>query len=204
MKSTATHAAADRSEKAVSGAAAALVSKDQIRRLILEAGAAHRRQASLGLADEPFDAWRHGALYDAVRKTSFRALGQHEFGLALNHFERLAGKPVSTVWGRANHAIALRESSPEGDRRRAEFKLTEACEEVAPAFNGSAEEALAYAVVLLRTIHRTDLPSASAKQLWQVMFTLRNRAASRLRKQARGVPVDTAALNNAPETGAGE
>lgn len=194
----------NKSELAVKGAAAAQVSKEQVRSLILEAQAAWRRQSELGLCEEDFDAWRHGALYDAVRKTSFRAVGQSDFGKALNHFERLAGKTPSTFWGRANHAIAARETGPEGDRRRAEHKLLEACDQVKAAFADDAEQALAYACVLLKTIHRTDLPAATAKQIWQVMFTLRNRAAARIKKAAHGVPVDRAALANAPETGAGE
>jgi hypothetical protein len=172
------------SDKAIQGAASAPVTPAEVRRLILEAQAAWRTQCSLGLADEDFDAWRRGSLYDALRKTSFRAVGQHEFGLALAHFEKLAGREPSTRWGRANHAIAAREAGPEGDRRRAEHVLRETCAAVAPAFHGSPEQALAYALSLLRRIHRTDLPHAAAKQIWQVKFTLSNRAKAHARKLA--------------------
>lgn len=194
----------DRSEQAVKGAAGAPVSKEQVKRLILEAQAAHRKQCELGLCEEGFDAWRHGALYDAVRKTSFREVGQHEFGVALNHFEKLAGKAPSTFWGRTNHAIAQRELGAEGDRRRAEHKLLETCEDVKAAFDNDASQALAYAVVLLRTIHRAELNTATAKQIWQVLFTLTNRAKARLKKQQRGVPVDLAGVANEQEVGVGE
>ena len=47
------------------------------------------------------------------------------------------------------------------------------------AFNNDAEQALAYACVLLRTIHKTTLDKATGKQVWQVMFTLKSRAAKR-------------------------
>ena len=179
----------DKSELAVRGAAASPVTGEEVKRLILEAQAAWRRQSELGLCDEPFEAWRHGALWDAVRKTSFRAVGQHEFGIALGHFEKLAGREVQTRWGHTNHAIAQREGTQEGDRRRAEYKLRQQCEACKEAFNNDPEQALAYACVLLRTIHKTTLDKATAKQVWQVMFTLRSRSAKRLAKAAPVNPV---------------
>jgi hypothetical protein len=172
----------NKSDKAVLGAAASPVTGVEVKRLILEAQSAWRTQSALGLCDEPFEAWRHGALYDAVRKTSFRAVGQKEFGLALAHFERLAGKEPDTRWGHANHAIAQRESGPEGDRRRAEYMLRKECETVKDAFRGDPGQALAYALTLLRQIHKTDLPRATAKQIWQVKFTLSNRAKAHAKK----------------------
>lgn len=172
----------DKSELAVKGASEALVSKEEIKRLILEAQAAWRTQSSLGLCDEPFDAWRHGALYDAVRKASFRAVNQHEFGIALGHFEKLAGKEPNTNWGRTNHAIAKREDGPEGDRRRAEFCLRRECDTVKDAFNSDPGQALAYALVLLRKIHKVTLDKATGKQVFQVIFTLRNRAKAHAKK----------------------
>lgn len=171
------------SDKAILGAAQSLVTPAEVRRLILEAQAAWRAQCALGLADEDFEPWRHGALYDALRKTSFRAVGQHEFGLALAHFEKLAGKEPATRWGRSNHAIAAREATPEGDRRRAEYCLRETCSTVSGCFHNDPGQALAYALVLLRKIHKTDLQHASAKQIWQVKFTLSNRAKAHARKE---------------------
>lgn len=193
----------NKSDKAVLGAAQALVSKEEIKRLILEAQCAWRMQCQVGLCDEEFDAWRHAALYDAVRKTSFRAVGQAEFGKALGYFEKLAGREPNTRWGHTNHAIAQRESGPEGDRRRAEYKLRETAEQVAGAFGDEPEQALAYACVLLKTIHHTDLPRATAKQIWQVAFTLRNRAAARLRKQTSAAAA-AAAAESTIEIGVGE
>ena len=176
----------NKSEKAVFGAAASLITKAELKRLILEAQAAWRMQCSLGLCEEEFEPWRHAALWDAVRKTSFRAVGQKEFGLALAHFEKLAGREPNTNWGHVNHAIAQHETSPEGDRRRAEYVLRKTCLEVKDAFNGQEGEALAYALVLLRKIHKTDLTHASAKQIWQVKFTLSNRAKAHMKKAEAG------------------
>jgi hypothetical protein len=182
----------DKSDLAVRGAAAAPVTGAEVKRLILEAQAAWREQTRLALTDDAFEVWRHAALWDAVRKTSFRAVGQHEFGIALGYFRRLAGKEAAGSgaasraggWSGTNARIAERESGAEGDRRRAEWKLRKTCEEVKEAFNGDPEQALAYACVLLRTIHKTDLQHATGKQVWQVMFTLKSRAAARTNKQS--------------------
>lgn len=171
-------------EKLITEMAAQPVTKIQVRDMILEAQAAWRKQAELGLAEEPFDAWRHGALYDVCRKTSFREVGQHEFGAVLAHFERLAGKEPNTRWGRSNHAIAARECTPEGDRRRAEWLLRQ--EFASPlcvnAF-GDAGLAEVYARSLLFRIYRkTAFADASAKELAQITFTLRSRARAKNRK----------------------
>jgi hypothetical protein len=178
----------DKSELAVHGAAAAPVTKEEIKRLILEAQTAWRRQSELGLTEEPFEAWRHGSLYDCCRKSSFRALGQHEFGLALAYFEKLAGREPNTRWGHTNHAIAQRESTGEGDLNRAMFKLREACGELADIFGGY-ENAMNYSHVLMHLIHKCTMRQATAKQVWQVMFTLRSRAKARAKKLAAGADV---------------
>lgn len=182
----------DKAELAVRGAASALVDKDQVRRLILVAQSAHKLQADLGLAGADFDEWRKGVLWDTVRKASFRALGQAEFGKALDAFLKLGGKEQSATgnrqagrWTRTNAAIATRETTAEGDRRRAEFCLRRECENVKEGFGNDEGQALAYAIVLLRQIHRLEkgreLEKATAKQLFATMFTLRNRAAKRIR-----------------------
>lgn len=178
----------DKSDLAVAGAASAAATPAEVRRLILAAQSAWRAQRDLGLTDDGFDAWRKGVLWDTVGQASFRALGQRDFGLAMGAFLRLGGKAVRTAagsrpagaWGRANEAIARRESGPEGDRRRAEWKLREACREAADTFGGESG-ALAYAESLLRHIHKTSLADATARQIWQTLFTLRSRAAKRAR-----------------------
>jgi hypothetical protein len=174
----------DNSDLAVKGAASARINKEEVKRLILEADSAWRKQTELGLCDSSFEDWRHAALWDAVRKSSFRNLGQREFGIALGYFRKLSGKPEARQgWNGTSAKIAERESGPEGDRRRAEYKLREACRTHADAFNGDPEQALAYALVLLRQIHCADLPTATAKQIWQVMFTLNTRAAKRIKRE---------------------
>lgn len=187
----------DASERAAEGAAAAPATAAQVRRLVLVARSAWRTQRDLGLTDDGFDRWRGGVLWDACSEASFRALGQRGYGRAMAAFLRLGGGAVRTAagsrpagaWGRANEAAAARESGPDGDRRRAEFKLREACRAAAGAF-GSEAGALAYARGLLRAIHKRqdgrEFEGATARQLWQTMFTVRSRAARRRAPGARG------------------
>jgi len=178
----------DKAELAISGAAAAVVDRDQVKRLILVAQTAWRMQTSMGITDDTFDVWRRGVLWDAVRKTSFRQLGQREYGRAMDKFLELGGRDArgaSNAWARTNERIATRETSAEGDRRRALHKLRETCAACADAFGGE-EQALAYAKVLLQTIHKLpkggELEQATAKQIWATVFTLTNRAGARRKK----------------------
>lgn len=168
----------DASDMAVIGAGSALIGRDQVRRLILRAQSAWRAQCALGLCDDTFDAWRHGALYDAVRKTSFRAVTQREFGVALGHFIRLSGGSETAY--RNDRRIAGRESSGEGDRRRAMAAIYSACQGAADVLGSGAH---AYALSLLDKIHGVTAEQATARQIWQVIFTIRNRAAAKRRKK---------------------
>lgn len=171
----------DRAGAAVEGSARAMISSEEVRRLVLAANRAWREQRRLGLTEQGFDAWRRGALWDAVRRDSFRSLGQREFGAALGHFERLAGGDPDTWDGRFNRGVAEREASGDGDRRRAEFVLRRECRQYDPLFGGQGC-ATAYAVRLLEKIHRTSLPRATSRQIWQTVFTLRSRAAKKERE----------------------
>lgn len=194
----------DKAELAIRGAANAQIDKAQVRRLILAASSAFRVQAELGLADGDFDTWRRGVLWDLCGKASFRALGQREFGRALAEFMRLGGSGVSRGgaetrggWNGKNAEIARNETSAEGDRRRAAYKLGEACREFAEAFGGEGQ-ARAYASGLMTGIHRQTVETASAKQLWAVYFTLRSRGAAKLKKAAAETRQDRAGEAGAP------
>lgn len=179
----------DKAELAINGAAASQVTAAEVRRLILVASSAHKVQTSLGLADQDFDTWRKGILWEAVHKASFRTLGQRDYGLAIAAFLKLGGTEVRTAsgsrpsgkWGAANARIAARETSAEGDRRRAEYKLRETCRDCAEAFGGE-EQARAFARTLMAKIHKTTVADANARQIWAVLFTVRSRAAAKLKK----------------------
>lgn len=196
----------DNAERAVKGAAAAGINADEVRRLILAAQTAHKLQASLGLTEDTFDVWRKGVLWDTVRRSSFRQLGQAEFGKAMKAFLLLGGKDAPPVrsgavrrfgkWDRTNEAIARNESSAEGDRRRAEWCLKKECRDLQEAWDNDEAQAMAYAVVLLRTIHQLpqgrELANATAKQIWAVVFTMRTRARQRLSKQLKAASLPQA------------
>ena len=170
----------DKSEQAVMGARAALVGPKEIRRLILAALRAHKTQLACGLADEDFDVFRKGALWDAVKLNSFRDVTHHKLGKALAYFDELAGRAT-----RADARITHREKCGESDRTKALHVLKLECQRSADVF-GSFAGAEAYATALLRKTHKLPEGSewrlAHARQLWQTMFTLRNRAAAKRKK----------------------
>ena len=162
----------NKSDLAVNGQAAALVSNEQKTRLILAAKKAFDVQTRSGLTEGvDFNTWRKSALWDACQKGSFRMLDQREYGRAMAYFIDLAGGKLPRRWV----AVAKRESGPEGDRRRAEWMYRKTCRDVADVFGG-VDGAERYARALLLKIHKCDPATATATQLWQVVFTLRNRA----------------------------
>lgn len=175
----------DKTEKTIAAAGGGLITAAQTRRLILQAQSAWRAQCAAGLADERdgFDAWRKGSLWDAVSKSSFRAVTQREYGRALGHFLQLAGRDAEA--GRAarlNSAAARREASGEGDRLRALHAFNAAAEEARSAYGDTAYW---YACSLLQKIHKAPTPdAATARQLWQTVFTLRSRAAAKRKREA--------------------
>lgn len=162
---------------AIAGQAGGIINKRQVRDLILAATTAYKTQEKLGLADEPFDVWRKAALHDACGRSSYRDVRQGEYGRVLKYLLQLAGKAPT-----ARQAAAKTAAQDEAGRAR--WQLDREVKEQADAF-GSEEGARRYAETLLGRIHKTTWHGATAKQLWQVMLTLRNRAASKMRSGAR-------------------
>lgn len=167
----------DRAQRAIDGQSNAVATKDQVRDLILTAQTAWRVQQKLGLADEPFDAWRKAALHDACGRQSFRDVRQSEYGHVLHTLLTLAGRKP------ASRPAAVKPPRVD-EATRARWALDQECIRQAEAF-GSYPGAKAYADSLLSRIHKATLSSATAKQLWQVLFTLRSRARARNRVESR-------------------
>jgi len=160
---------------AIAGAAGAPLSREQKTRLILASQDAIRMQVKTGLwtnADGDFEAFRHAAAFDACGVASFRAMQQRHYLPALLHFRALAGQNV--IQSQARLAT--------DDSRRALGQLKLECQRSAECFGGW-QGAWAYSGTLFRKIHRCEAATATAKQVWQVIFTLRNRA-SATRKRA--------------------
>ena len=166
---------ADPATQAILGQAGGVITKRQVRDLILAARQAYLVQQRGGLADEPFDVWRKGGLQDACGRQSFRDVRQGEYGEVLRYFLMYAERPVA-------QRRAAAQGQARDEARRARWALERECEKLAPAF-GSREGALAYAGALLGRIHKTCLEEATARQCWQVLFTMRNRARAKTRQK---------------------
>lgn len=105
-----------------------------------------------------FDAWRHEQCIKAVGRRITEA-GQADFLPLRAHFLNLVGQS-----GAAMNTLLAAESEP---RRIAMYKLTQECQR-----RGLR---LAYAEAICRTQNRCALAEANAKQIWRLVFTIKNR-----------------------------
>ena len=169
---------ADAIDKAVRAQGGAVVKPHQVKAMILVARRAYSEQSKAGLVDDGvgFDAWRRATLHDVVGPSapdSFRAVTQRDYAAVIAYFGELAGD-----------RRAQRPATPSDDEQaRALWTLNLVEGEVAGTLGGR-EGARRYADALFRKIHKTERYAATARQVWAVIFTLRNRA-SRKREEAR-------------------
>lgn len=110
-------------------------------------------------ASARFNAWRRVEQGKACGTQSLRECTQRDYGRLKAHFEALAGQDR-----RATGTLAR---DRDNDRRVALHKLREAL----------AERDLpdAYAAAICRRQYRCALEEAGAKQLWRLLYTVRNR-----------------------------
>lgn len=165
---------ANAADKAVRAQGGAVVKPHQVKAMILAARRAYSEQAKLGLVDDGvgFDAWRRATLHDVVgaaAPSSFRAVTQRDYVAVLRYFGELAGD--------GGIAAAAHDKTAD-ERRRALWSLNLEEGRLEDYFGGR-EGARRYADSLFWKIHRTDRLTATARQVWAVIFTLRNRAAKR-------------------------
>jgi len=165
---------ADAIDKAVRAQGGAVVKPHQVKAMILAARRAYKMQADAGLVDDgvDFDAWRRATLHDVVGAAapdSFRAVTQRDYAAVMDYFGRLAGD---------KRAEARRSDTIADEERRALWALNFAERDAAGTLGGR-EGARRYADALFRKIHKTDRYGATARQVWAVIFTLRNRANSK-------------------------
>ena len=168
-------------DRAVRAQGGAVVKPHQVKAMILAARRAYSEQAKAGLVDDgvDFDAWRRATLHDVVGAAapdSFRAVTQRDYAAVMDYFGRLAGD---------KRAEARRSDTIADEERRALWALNLVEGEVAGTLGGR-EGARRYADALFRKIHKTDRYGATARQVWAVIFTLRNRATKRRAKTALG------------------
>ena len=168
-------------DKAVRAQGGAVVKPHQVKAMILAARRAYIEQAKLGLVNDGvgFDAWRRATIHDVVgaaAPSSFRMVTQRDYARVVAYFLELAGCGCGT------EAAPSRDKEAD-EQRRALWALNLAEGEVEDQFGGRAG-AGRYADALFAKIHRTDRHSATARQIWAVIFTLRNRAKGRARRPA--------------------
>ena len=185
---------ADAIDKAVRAQGGAVVKPHQVKAMILAARRAYKMQADAGLVDDgvDFDAWRRATLHDVVGAAapdSFRAVTQRDYAAVMDYFGRLAGD---------KRAEARRSDTIADEERRALWALNLVEGEVAGTLGGR-EGARRYADALFRKIHKTDRYGATARQVWAVIFTLRNRATKRRAKTALGARGDAGVHLPPPE-----
>ena len=186
--------------KAVRAQGGAVVKPHQVKAMILAARRAYIEQAKLGLVDDGvgFDAWRRATLHDVVgaaAPSSFRTVTQRDYVAVLRYFLRLAGEEdveklnVEKLKSSNNlstlHPFNSSTSRSADERRRALWALTLEEGRLEESFGGRAG-AERYADALFVKIHKTDRMTATARQVWAVIFTLRNRAAKRRTKTGLG------------------
>ena len=185
---------ADAIDKAVRAQGGAVVKPHQVKAMILAARRAYSEQAKAGLVDDgvDFDAWRRATLHDVVGAAapdSFRAVTQRDYAAVMDYFGRLAGD---------KRAEARRSDTIADEERRALWALNLVEGEVAGTLGGR-EGARRYADALFRKIHKTDRYGATVRQVWAVIFTLRNRATKRRAKTALGARGDAGVHLPPPE-----
>ena len=173
---------ADAIDKAVRAQGGGVVKPHQVKAMILAARRAYKAQSELGLVDDgvDFDAWRKATLHDVTggdAPESFRTVTQRDYAAVLAYFARLAGERAEA---RRSDTIKVAD-----ERARALWALDLAEGEVAEPFGGRGG-ARKYADALFWKIHRTERSLATPRQIWAVIFTLRNRAAKIRARKALG------------------
>ncbi len=189
-------------DAAIAGAAAQPLTSKQRQKLAALSARAFAFQRKLGMWDGDADGFRHAAVFDLCQKGGVSELCQREYGPACRMFLKLAGAEVRddrAPRSRAGWSAAKAPARDDADRAR--HKLLDETFAAAAAFGGQPG-AQAYAEQLLARIHRADLATATARQLWQVFFTLRNRARAKSRQNAQDAP-EAASATETAETPSG-
>lgn len=181
-------------DRAIEGARSAPLTAEQRRRLAIAARRAYETQAAVGIVEgETFDEWRHACVRDATGRAGLTALTQRDYGPMMARLIELAGgSPRRRDW------IAAAKPARRDDADRARRALKDECAAWAEVFGGAAQ-ADAYATALLAMIHKTDWAGATARQLWQVLFTIRNRARAKDRLNGPARPLSASPRREPPE-----
>ncbi len=109
---------------------------------------------------ETVDEYRRRHVAAACGKSGLRCCSQDDYGLVTAHFQDLLGES-----GRAMNTLVHAQGN---GRRIAEYKLMQAL--------GAARLGIGYAARICMTQFKCTLEDATEKQLWCLLFTIKNRA----------------------------
>jgi len=118
------------------------------------------------------EAWRRDQVRDRFGLASLTLATQEHYADIKSHFEALGGN--------AGEAFESARKGLDNQRRIARWNLDKALRE--------ANLALNYAAAICKTQYRTALEDASTKQLWALVYTIRNRASAKRRKLTAAEP----------------
>lgn len=133
----------------------------------------------------------------AAAPSSFRTVTQRDYVAVMRYFGELAGEDSKRTTARSEDSKRTT-ARGEDERRRALWTLNLVEGEVAEEFGGR-EGAARYADALFGKIHRTVRYAATARQVWAVIFTLRNRAAKRRTSTGLGARGASGVPSSPPE-----
>ncbi|MDD3885376.1 MAG: hypothetical protein PHI35_00710 [Victivallaceae bacterium] len=164
-----------RSSRALPSPNGPLTREQKARLMILAREAFEKHCAETGerFTAAGLETWRRAEQVKACGKASLRASSQMDFLPLKAHFLNLLGDS-----GNALNLLLHQQTEP---ARQARFKLEEACEE-----RGLA---MSYPAAICKRQYRCSLDEANAKQLWHLVFTVRNR-----RKSAKTIKGNSAAV----------
>ncbi len=117
------------------------------------------------VAEVGAEEWRHAEVVKACGKKGLRCCGQGDYKAVEAHFLELLGEHGA--------AFAAEVRAATEDRRQAEAVLVREC--------AKAGVKLAYAEAICQRQFRLGLYDASERQIWCLVYTVRNRAAARRR-----------------------
>lgn len=137
------------------------LSNEQKARLCILCREAWEQNGSKGALDD----YRHLQVDRAVGKPGLTACTQDDYKPLVGHFLNLTGHPDRAMNAHLDHATE--------DVRVAQFKLHAALKK--------AGLPIAYAATICRRQYKCGIEAANTKQLWQLIYTINNRAASRRR-----------------------
>lgn len=147
-------------------------------RLAQLAARAFRRQCAIarGRGEEPdsswraHDVWRHQQVAAACGKMGLRCCGQDDFNLVEAHFLHLLGED-----GRALQSLVAHQAQP---RSTAEAVLWRELQKA-----GDVGITRDYLAAICKRQFGCSLLDASERQLWNLVYTVRNRASARRKKR---------------------